>query len=92
MTSKLYGSDEASRVRASPDDRRRLNHLPSDDPGLGYRQPVRDGLSLFRGGLMNVVPDDPWTGSPDALPYSALSITQLPHILGVDYRTPLSRC
>jgi hypothetical protein len=38
-------------------------------------------LSLFRGGVMNVVPDDPWTGSPDALPCSTSIITQLPNVL-----------
>jgi hypothetical protein len=31
---------------------------------------------------MNVVPDDPWTGSPDALPPCSTSIiTQLPNVL-----------
>ena len=30
---------------------------------------------------MNVVPDDPWTGTPDALPCSTSIITQLPNVL-----------
>jgi hypothetical protein len=30
---------------------------------------------------VNVVPDDLWTGSPDALPCSGALATQLPHIL-----------
>jgi len=30
---------------------------------------------------MNVVRDDPWSGSPDALPYSASMPFQLPNVL-----------